>query len=221
MNWWLRWRQGAHKRSTGPRKGNLPHANSCPTLRASSKSTEGDSAMKLPFELQGDEQVLLLLRRHWLYFSLKMAVVVLTWLLPTVAIVWLVKVTAGLDGTVGKVTWGAVAVWFAYSAIRAYFTWYRYQNDLWVVTTQRLIDSTKFHWFKQRMASADLVDVEDINVVREGIFPTFFNFGDVRCQTAGEVPNFILSGIPKPTNVLAVVDSSRDAARRSLARPLP
>lgn len=177
--------------------------------------------MKLPFELQGDEQVLLFVRRHWFYFSLKMAMIAIAWLVPTLAVLWLVKATAGLDGTIGKVTWAAAALWFVYSAIRAYFTWYRYQNDIWVVTSQRLVDSTKFHWFKQRIASADLVDVEDINVVREGLFPTMFNFGDVRCQTAGEVPNFILSGIPKPTNVLAVVDSSRDAARRSLVRPLP
>jgi hypothetical protein len=43
-----------------------------------------------------------------------------------------------------------------------------------------------------------------------------FNFGDVRCQTAGEVPNFVLDGIPDPSGVMAIVDASRDAARKSL-----
>ena len=66
------------------------------------------------------------------------------------------------------------------------------------------------------MSSADLVDVEDMNVVREGILPTMFNFGDVRCQTAGEVPNFVLAGIPRPTEVLATIDAARDASRRAL-----
>jgi hypothetical protein len=55
--------------------------------------------------------------------------------------------------------------------------------------------------------------------VKEGLFATAFNYGDVRCQTAGEVPNFILAGIPNPTSVLAVVDAARDAARRELSRP--
>jgi hypothetical protein len=105
--------------------------------------------------------------------------------------------------------------------VRAYFIWYRYQNDIWVITNQRVVDSTRFHWFKRRLASADLVDVEDMNVVREGVLPTLFNFGDVRCQTAGEVPNFVVAGIPEPDKVLTAVDAARDVARRALSRPLP
>ncbi|MEO6043815.1 MAG: PH domain-containing protein [Tepidiformaceae bacterium] len=169
---------------------------------------------KLPFELQGDERVVLFCRRHWLYFYTKLASVVLSLLLPTIVLIGLVHFTAGLGGTVGKVALIIAAAWVVFWAIRGYFTWYRYQNDVWVVTNQRIIDSTKYNWIKQRMASADLVDVEDINVVREGLFATMFNYGDLRVQTAGEVANFVLAGIPAPSKVLAVVDSSRDAARR-------
>ena len=68
------------------------------------------------------------------------------------------------------------------------------------------------------MASADLVDVEDMSVFREGLLPTIFNFGDVRCQTAGQVANFVLAGIPKPAEVLGLVDAARDTARRDLRR---
>ncbi len=46
----------------------------------------------------------------------------------------------------------------------------------------------------------------------------FFNYGDLRCQTAGEVPNFILAGIPQPAEVLGVVDAARDAARSARAK---
>ena len=169
---------------------------------------------KLPFELQGEERVVLFCRRHWLYFYTKLASVVLALLLPTIVLLGLVHFTAGLGGTVGKVALIIAAAWVVFWAIRGYFTWYRYQNDVWVVTNQRIIDSTKYNWIKQRMASADLVDVEDINVVREGLFATMFNYGDLRVQTAGEVANFVLAGIPAPSKVLAVVDSSRDAARR-------
>ena len=169
---------------------------------------------KLPFELQGDERVVLFCRRHWLYFYSKLAGIVCALTVPTAALLWIVQLTAGLGGTVGKVALVIAAIWVIYWGIRGYFTWYRYQNDVWVITNQRIIDSTKFNWIKQRMASADLVDVEDINVVREGLLPTMFNYGDLRVQTAGEVANFVLAGIPGPSKVLAVVDSSRDAARR-------
>ena len=176
---------------------------------------------KLPFDLQGDEQVVLFCRRHWLYFYSKLAGVVLALLLPAVAVLWLVQITAGLGGVVGKVVLVVVAVWVVFWAIRGYFTWFRYQNDVWVVTNQRIIDSTKYNWIKQRIASADLVDVEDISVVRDGLLATMFNYGDLRVQTAGEIGNFVLAGIPGPSKVLAVVDSSRDAARRQFRTTLP
>jgi hypothetical protein len=46
------------------------------------------------------------------------------------------------------------------------------------------------------------------------VFQTLFNFGHVRCQTAGTLENFVISGVPNPQRVLQVVDTARDAARR-------
>lgn len=175
--------------------------------------------MKLPFELQTSETILLFCRRHWLYFWSKIAIAALAGLIPIAAVTIIVAKLSGLDGLAGKAVLAFDVLWGAYWLIRGYFTWYRYNRDIWVVTDQRLLDSMKRHWFHHRMASADLVDVEDMAVVREGLLQTVFNFGDVRCQTAGEQANFILAGIPGPAKVLGVVDAARDAARKHLAKP--
>ncbi|MGE0598596.1 MAG: hypothetical protein AB7J35_02055 [Dehalococcoidia bacterium] len=185
-----------------------------------SQSPKPGRNTKLPFELQSDESVLLFARRHWLFFYSRLALMVFAGVVATIAVVIIVLSTFGFDGILGKGLGLALLVWAVYWGVRAYFHWYRYQNDVWVVTNQRLVDSLKKNWFHHQMASADLVDVEDIRVVKSGALQTMFNFGDVRCQTAGEVPNFVLAGIPEPTRVLAVVDAARDAARRSL-RGLP
>ena len=66
------------------------------------------------------------------------------------------------------------------------------------------------------MASADLDDVQDIALAKEGLFPTMFGYGDLRLQTAAERANFVLRGIPKPKDVLALVDRERDAAKRRI-----
>jgi len=174
--------------------------------------------MKLPFELQGDESVLLFCRRHWLYLWSKVVAAAVAGIVPIAALTVLVAKRAGLGGTVGLVVLVVDLLWGGYWLVRGYFTWYHYSHDIWVVTNQRIIDSLKRHWFHHRMASADLVDIEDIAVVREGLLQTMFNFGDVRCQTAGEQPNFILAGIPGPSKVLGIVDAARDAARRQLGR---
>jgi len=186
------------------------------TLPNLSHSPAAGPKTKLPFELQDDESILLFARRHWLFFYSRLAMMVLAGLVGTIGGVILVLSTFGFDGLLGKGTALLLLIWGVYWAVRSYFHWYRYQNDIWVVTNQRLVDSLKRNWFHHQMASADLVDVEDIRVERSGMFQTMFNFGDVRCQTAGEVPNFILAGVPEPTRILAVVDAARDAARRTL-----
>ena len=83
-----------------------------------------------------------------------------------------------------------------------------------IITNQRLIDVLKTNWVHQTIASADLANVQDIGVVRSGVLATTFNFGDVQCETAGQISRFTLSGIPKPTDVLSMIDAARDAARR-------
>ncbi len=178
------------------------------------------AAIKLPFALQKDEGLLVVARRHWLYFTMRMAGNAAAGVLGLLLGILLVRWTFGFGGTAGRIAIAVLVLWTLYWSVRGYFTWYRYHNDLWAVTNQRIVDSIRRHWFHHRMSSADLVDVEDINVVREGILPTMFNFGDVRCQTAGEVPNFILAGVPRPAEILATIDAARDAARRSLRGPL-
>lgn len=174
--------------------------------------------MKLPMDLQGQEQVLLFTRRHWLYLYPRLAWTLLVAFLPAGALLAVVAVASGLGGTGGKVTWAVAALWILYWLIKAALGWYRYYYDVWVVTNQRIVDSTRRSPFQHSMASADLTDVEDIRVERSGLLQTLFDYGDVRCQTAGELLNFVLAGIPEPSKVLALVDASRDAARRELGR---
>jgi hypothetical protein len=138
--------------------------------------------------------------------------------LPIVILTLLAGLGPGLGSGAGLVVLILDVLWAGYWAARIYFTIYRYNNDLWVITDQRIVDSLRRHWFHHRMASADLVDVEDIAVQREGLLPTMFNYGDLRCQTAGALPNFILAGIPKPAEVLGIVDAARDAARTVRAK---
>lgn len=172
--------------------------------------------IKPPVTLQDRETVILATRRHWLFLWPRTLGMLLAGLVPAAALVAGVAVVTGLGGMAGLVAGVVAAAWLLFWLARAYFNWYRYHNDIWVVTNQRLIDSLKRHWFHHDLASTDLVDVEDISVERRGIFATALNFGDVRCQTAGVQANFILAGVPRPTEVLSTIDASRDAARREL-----
>ncbi len=170
--------------------------------------------MKLPFAFQPGEEMLLLARRHWLFVWPKLAAGGLAALLP-VGILWYALARFDLAHGSGK-QWAAAMgalVWLAYWGARLYFFKYRYDNDIWLVTNQRLIDSVKRHWFHHQMSSTDLVDIEDITMRRAGFLGTVFNFGDIECQTAGAQRNFSVRGIPHPAEFLTFVDRQRDEAR--------
>lgn len=174
--------------------------------------------MKLPFELQTDEKVLVFTRRHWVSIIPRLIADALVLIIPIVLVTWVASATAGLSGMTGRVVGGLSFVWAVVIIVRAYFDWFHYQNDIWVVTNQRVIDSVKRNWFNHVMSSADLIDLQDISVDRTGFRATIFKFGDVRCQTAGEQPHFVFAGIANPGKMLELLDSARDAARKDLMR---
>ena len=167
---------------------------------------------RLPFPLQEGERVIELCRRHWWHLWPKTVIWLLFALLPVIAAVWLLSALDVLDD-LGIFFWAVVAVWLLYWAVRLLLNWYRYHNDIWVITNQRIIDSTKRHPFDLRISTADLVNIQDMSVERSGILRTILDYGDILCQTAAEMQAFRLAGIPDPRAVQALVDKERDRER--------
>jgi hypothetical protein len=100
--------------------------------------------------------------------------------------------------------------------VRLILNWYRYANDIWVVTNQRVVDSFKPHPFSHRLATADLVNIQDITVEKIGFIPTVCGFGDVVCETAGSQQQFRIIGIPHPAEIQLLIDKERDRERTRL-----
>jgi hypothetical protein len=169
--------------------------------------------MNLPIALQPGERVVFRRRRTPVYMYAQLAAVALAALAPAGLLLWAVWALRGLGGAIGGVVLAVSIVWLAVWLVYGYAIWYRHQHDEWILTDQRLIDSYKAHWFSQRVSSADLVNVQDISVHKSGLLPSLFNFGDVVCQTAGTESRFVLIAVPRPADVLSIIDRTRDAAR--------
>lgn len=167
----------------------------------------------LHFPLQENEQVIEICRRHWFYLWPRTIWYVLLAVVPVIVAGIIVSKATGLGGTAGKVFGVAALVYLLYWLLRVYLNWYRYNNDIWVITNQRIVDSTKTSPFSLKLSTADLVNVQDMTVERDGIFRTLFNYGDVICQTAAELQEFRLMGIPHPEDVQLLVDKERDRER--------
>ena len=167
----------------------------------------------LPFDLQEGENVLNFRRRHWWFLWPRTVLWTLFAVVPVIVIGWLA--TRYDLGPTGPFLAVAIVIWLVIWAVRLFLNWYAYQHDIWVVTNQRLVDSIKPNPFALRVATADLVNVQDITISKTGILPTFLNFGDVICQTAGEGQQFLISGIPDPESVQHLIDRERDRERKT------
>lgn len=177
------------------------------------QSASPAKSISLPIPLQGGEQLLELYRRHWWFLWPYTVWLVILAIVPPAAAAWVLD-WIGIRDDLGKFWVIPAFLWFAYWAFRAGFNWYRYQNDIWVVTNQRIIDIFRSNPFNKRVATADLVNLQDINVQKRGLTSTMLNYGDVVCQTASaNVEGFVIGGVPNPEAVQLLIDRERDRER--------
>jgi hypothetical protein len=166
--------------------------------------------------LQESEKVLLICRRHWIYLYPRLILEAIIALLPVVALFVALRWADALSGVGFKIAAVVSLIWLAVWAVRIFLLIYRYENDLWTITDQRLIDSTRSSPFSLRMTAADLVNIVDTEVVRSGILPTLLDYGDIGVETAGEHENISLPAVPHPSEVHALIDKERDRERRNV-----
>lgn len=167
--------------------------------------------MDLPVQLQSGEEVVQVIRRHPASLWGRLALIALVVIVAL--IVWLNLSGDGALGTLVNIAFILVIVG---GLLIGFMVWYRYRNDLWVITSQRLIDVTRSTPFNQQITTASLTNVQDISIRRKGIFNTALNFGDVICQTASAgSKTFALIGVAKPEQVLDAIDDARAKAKAS------
>ena len=186
---------------------------SSPAPEPQASSGEAATPEKLQFPLQDGEGVLQISRRHWWFLWPNIALKTLFLLVPVIVAWFIFDAVGASDGAGKKIFWLLSLIWAAYWAVIIYLAWYRYHNDVWVITNQRIVDVYKRNPFNLRVSSADLVNIQDISVERRGILQTSMNFGDITCQTSGARDVFLLSGLPDPTATQALIDKERDRER--------
>jgi len=168
---------------------------------------------KVPFPLQQGEQVIEVVRRHWWFlwpFTIWLAIVAFV---PVGVAYWLLDL-AGVADDIGWFFLIPAALWISYWGIRALFNWYRYHNDIWVITNQRIIDVFRSNPLNKRITTADLVNIQDMRVERHGLLATVLGFSDLICSTAGtEGGTFNISGVAQAEELQLLMDRERDRER--------
>ena len=176
-------------------------------------ASTASSRVKVPFPLQQGETVIKLSKRHWIFLWPATIVLLLLAVVPIIAAAWVINTVADLSGTTAKVFAIIALIWLVIIGARGFLQWWRYHHDIWVVTNQRIVDYTSTNPINHRLSTADLVNVQDMTVERNGVLSAIFKFGDVICQTAADQQEFIMGGIPHPEDIQLLVDKERDRER--------
>jgi len=86
-----------------------------------------------------------------------------------------------------------------------FFSFIDYYLDVWIITSERIIDVNQKGFFSRTIAEQRLARVQDITSEQHGMLPTIFDYGDVYVQTAGEVQRFYFHEVPDPERIRNVI----------------
>lgn len=158
------------------------------------------------------KDIVIFSRRHWVSFLGDIIISVLLLIIPLVIIIVAFRF---LPGTFhGKILNFMVVFGSAYYLVMLtliFSAWISYYYDIYILTSDTIVDITQSGFFNRKISQLSLLRVQDVSSKVEGFFHTFFTYGDVLVETAGEkVETFLLKDIPNPQKFSAKVLEMHD-----------
>lgn len=158
------------------------------------------------FETQAEEEeIILLLRKHWITNIPWLFIGVLLIIAPLV-LRWFPLLTF-LPTRYQLI---AVVIWYLLTTIiifERFLTWY---FNVYIVTDERVVDIDFHNLIYKEVSDAKIDRVQDITYKMGGFIRTLFHYGDVYIQTAGAEPNFDFLAVPHPEQVVRILDELRE-----------
>lgn len=151
-----------------------------------------------------DEEILLLIRRHfitnfpWLFISL-LAIVFPFLLIPLLPSLFSFINLSGITQTFIASFYFIII--FGYILVN-FSIWY---FNVALVTNKRIVDLDVTGILFRNIAETNLNLIQDISYTQNGSIRSIFNYGDVLVQTAGTLPNFEFDRAPRPAEIIRII----------------
>lgn len=91
-----------------------------------------------------------------------------------------------------------ILFWYLFTFGFAFYKFLSWYFNVYILTTERIVDVNFRGVLSRDVSHAKLDRIQDVSPKVIGFFRTFFNFGDVIIQTAGELPEFHFEKVIKP-----------------------
>lgn len=151
-----------------------------------------------PFEIKilnqaEDEHILKVWRRHRITLIIPTLRVMAFVLIPLLIVVF-----SGLSMFSSPWLFGLFLIIVGIVITYAAYEWATWYGDVYVLTNYRIVDVDQTGFFDRKFAEASISRIQDVSYRIQGIWQTFFDFGNVTVQTAGSLDNICFEEIGDP-----------------------
>ena len=152
--------------------------------------------------LHAEERVIVALHRHWIVVAQKMTLIV--FLLASALAFFVVVPFLNLDPALAPFIFYLFLLYLLIVLLVAFILWMDYYLDVWIVTTERIIDVNQIGMFRREVSEFPLYNIQDVTIEIPGFVATLFRYGTIRIQTAGS-KSFSASEIPNVERVKNII----------------
>ncbi|MBI4132139.1 MAG: PH domain-containing protein [Candidatus Sungbacteria bacterium] len=132
------------------------------------------------------ESILLTMRRHWIVFAGPTMTFTFLLAIPPLLVLIARNVLPLFSiPAVESVADFFLALYLAGLIAYLFVRWLSYYLDVWIITTERIIDIEQKTLFHREISEMPLDRIQNVTVEIPGFVATMLKFGDMRIQTAG------------------------------------
>jgi len=155
-------------------------------------------------EKDTDEEIILVLRRHW--------ITNLTWILITIFMLIspILRISVPLLDFfppayqfISIIFWYLVTIAYSFEQL---LSWY---FNVYIITDERVVDIDFNNLLSKNYSEAKISMIQDVTSTITGVGQTFFNYGNVQIQTAAEVPEITFEKVSNPEIIIKVLGKLR------------
>jgi uncharacterized membrane protein YdbT with pleckstrin-like domain len=171
----------------------------------------------IKFETQEDkEQIVLFMRQHAVVNYGWIVLIAIMILVPIFFFPMLLRLKIFPANTPPGYYLVLPVMWYLGTFGLAFVNFLRWYYNVYIITDQRVVDIDWYNLLYKKFATAQLNRIQDVTYKQGGILDSFFDFGDVFIQTAGEEPNFDFLKIPHPAQVVQQIQQILEETKKPI-----
>lgn len=156
------------------------------------------------FQKNENEDIKLIIRRHWACILGLMTFVIIMAILPII-FYFILRSYINLAAGFFNIFVIGLGIYYMFVVTLFFIGWLDYYLDLAIITNERIVDIDQESLFNRRVSELHFSKVQDATGSVAGVMATMLDFGNVTIQTAGTTEEFILDKIPHPYKVAKLI----------------